>query len=288
MAELAAAREQARALEEKFERQMASLPEMLQVVARAELLKSQELDAANQVEIARANLAEVLGRPVNEPLAKLGEIVSPWELENLDVWVQRGLSASSALEAMRLDVEAAAAGVKQAAGRYHPTLDLTLSAQKSDIGYENTQAPTAEIYVASLNLTIPIYSGGQISAQLDEARAQLRVAEANYMGQKRAVRKAINEAFLKTQSAQQRVVASQRSVAAAEKSLEAQQKGFEYGIVASTDVLDATKVLFETKRDYRRACYDLMLEGVKLQQAAGAFEDASVAKINAWLEEPGH
>jgi outer membrane protein len=284
-AERESAEEQLDQVRARHERKLAKVTDLLAVEARANMLFANEIEALNAVAIAREGLSEVLGREVTESLDPLNEAVAvAWELGSLEEWVQKSLQDNSSLKASRLALEAAAAGVKQAAGQRHPSLSMSLTAQKSDIGFENAQVPTTEVYVAALNLTIPIYSGGQVSAQVSEARSKLRMAEQDYEQIERELRKKAREAFLNVKSARERANAARKAVSSAKKSVEAQEKGFSYGTVTAVDVLAASQTLYEAKRDFRQAYYDLMLHWVSLQQVAGQFSPANIAEINGWLE----
>jgi len=284
-AERESAEEQLKQVRARHERKLAKITDLLAVEARANMLYANEIDALNTVAIAREGLSEILGREVTESLNTLNEAVAvTWELGALEEWIQKSLQDNSSLKASRLALEAAVAGIKQAAGQRHPTVSVSLTAQKTDIGFENAQIPTNEVYVAALNLTVPIYSGGQVSAQVSEAKAKLRMAEQDYEQIERELRKKTREAFLNVKSARERANAGRKAVVSAEKSFEAQEKGFSYGTVTVVDVLAASQALYEAKRDFRQAYYDVMLHWVSLQQVAGQFSPDNIAEINDWLE----
>lgn len=202
----------------------------------------------------------------------------------MDDWLTLGLANNHALTAARSAVEAAQSGVREARGRRHPTLDLQLSAQRTDIGYENAQSPEIDVYVAALNLNVPLFSGGQVSAQVAESRARQRLAEQQLEELERRARKEIREAYLTTRSAMERVAASAKAVTSAEKSYEARQRGMEYGTVTAVDVLDAAEYLYGAHRDHRQAYYDLMVQLLRLHQTSGILNPEKVAELDAWLD----
>lgn len=287
-AERTAAEKQLNQARARHERQLARITDVLALEARVNVLLSQELDAENQVAMARENMSEVLGREVDEPLASLREdIIIDWQIGSLPEWIETGLRNNSELEASLLAVEAAERRVKEAAGQRHPKLSISLNAQQSDIGFENAQTPESETYVAAVNFSMPIYTGGQISAQVEETKARLRYARQQHVASDRLVRKEVREAYLNAQSAIERVTATKKAVESAQKSFEAQQKGYEYGTVTVVDVLNASETLYEARRDHRRAYYDLMNARTSLYQVAGEFSAKRIAFIDGWLELPG-
>lgn len=285
VAERQAAEKQLGQIEARYKRQLAMVTDLLAVEARRDRLLSEEIDAQNQVELARQAVSELIGRQVDEPLAPLRkEVFVGWDLSSPDAWIEQGINSNHGLEAARHAVKAAEAGLRQAQGGRHPNLNLQLLAQQSDIGFENAPAPESESYVAALNLTLPLFSGGQVSAQVREARAKLRLSQQQLEELERNLSKDIREAFLNARAANKRVEATRKAVASAQKSYEAQQKGLEYGTVTVVDLLDASEQLFGAQRDYRQAYYDLMVQGMLLQRTSGNLAQDKLKEVNAWLD----
>lgn len=285
VAERQAAEKQLSQIEARYKRQMAMITDLLEVEARRDQLLSEELNAENQVELAREAVSELIGRKVDEPLAPLRkEVFIGWDLASPDPWIEKGISSNRGLEAARHAVKAAEAGLRQAQGGRHPSLNVQLLAQQSDIGYDNAPAPETESYVAALNLNMPLFSGGQVSAQVKEARAKLRLSQQQLEEQQRNLSKDIREAFLNARTANKRVEATRKAVASAQKSYEAKQKGLEYGTVTVVDLLDASEQLFGAQRDYRQAYYDLMVQGMHLQRTSGNHAQDKLKEVNDWLD----
>jgi outer membrane protein len=285
-AERKAAQEQLRQVNARYQRKLAKLTDKLFVEARVDMLLSAELDAQNEVALAREAMSELLGREVSEPFAPLAEnVYSSMNIGVLDDWLSKALAANHGLQASRLAVRAAEIRVRQASGQRLPSLSLSLTAQRSDIGFENAQVPQNDTYIAALNFNLPLYSGGQVSAQVAEAQARLGMVQSEYDQTERALRKNVREAHLKARSAQQRVNATEKALLSSEKSYEAQKKGFEYGTVTAVDVLDAAKSLFEAKRDNKQAYYDLMVQSLALYQITGEFSGETIVEFDAWLQK---
>lgn len=284
VAEREAAEQQYKQVKASYERQLAKITDLLSVEARLNVLLSKELDAKNEVLLAREFISELLGREVAEPFAKLNEDVTvSVDLGDAEDWVRKGLSNNPGLVSSRNAIAAARSRVKEAEGRHYPTVNARITAQESDIGYEGAQNPKTETYVAALELSIPIYSGGQVNAQVDEARARLRIAETEYQQKKRATQKEIRQSYLNARSAQLRVSATRKAFMSSQKSYDAQKAGLRYGTVTVVDVLDALEVLFESRRDYRQAYYSLILETVTLHQVSGEFTSDTILNFDNWL-----
>ena len=78
-----------------------------------------------------------------------------------------------------------------------------------------------------------------------------------------------------------------RALEAAESSsllaLEATQLGYRVGVRVNLDVLNAQTQLFQTRRDLARARYDVLLNNLRLRQAAGQVTAQDIAAVDRLL-----
>lgn len=271
-------------LRSRYKRQLAVLTDVLDVEARLDGVKAEIISAQNGVSIAREALTELVGRDVNEELQGFSKSLSYHEGgRTLAQWIKLAGTNSPALLALGAEVDAGRASVSEARAGHLPTVDLALSAQKSDIGFENSSTGVTETYVASLALNLPIYSGGQVSASTDEAHAQLVVSQKRLEERRRALIKMVREAFLNTESSWARIAAAEKAVNSARKSYDAMQKGFELGTVTVVDVLDALRDEYQFRRDYRQAQYDFVNSRIALLKSAGVLSREDIAELDGWL-----
>ena len=94
---------------------------------------------------------------------------------------------------------------------------------------------------------------------------------------------AVRQAYYTLQSG----VAQMRALEAAEGSsqlaLEATQLGYRVGIRVNVDVLNAQSQLYQTQRDLARARYDLLLNALRLRQAAARLTPSDILAIDRLL-----
>ena len=283
-AEREAISKQLEQLRSRYKRQLAVLTDVLDVEARLDGVRAQEIVARNDVSIARESLAELVGREVDEPLNSFAQKIDYAEDGRpLAHWIKVARSNNPSLLALSANIDAERASVREARAGHLPTVDMSLSALKSDIGFDNTNNPTSETYVAGLTVNVPLFSGGSTSARVDEAHALLVVAEKRREEQKRAVLKGVREAYLNTESSWARIAAAEKAVMSARKSYQAMQKGFKYGTVTVVDVLDALRDEYSFRRDYRQAQYDFAVSRMSLLQASGTLSQNDLLEVNGWL-----
>lgn len=271
-------------LRSRYKRQLAVLTDVLDVEARLDGIQAQLIVAENDVSISREALAELVGREVTEELNGFSRKLDYAEDGRaLAHWVKLATANSALLMSLGAEVDAGRAYVREARAGHLPTVDLSLSAQKSDIGFENSSSSKTETYVAAMSINIPLYSGGSVSATTDEAHARLVMSEKRREEQKRGLLKEVRESYLNTESSWARIAAAQKAVSSASKSYDAMQKGFEFGTVTVVDVLDALRDEFSYRRDYRQAQYDFAVSRLSLLKASGTLKRSDIEQIDGWL-----
>tara|TARA_B110000208_G_scaffold190130_1_gene253262 strand:- start:409 stop:1731 length:1323 start_codon:yes stop_codon:yes gene_type:complete len=278
---------QLQGLRSQYKRQLAVITDVLEIEARLDGLDAQVIDATNGVAISREHLAELIGRIVDEPLARFKEnvFVELSHKEDLQYWLNASLASNSVLAALKNGIRAARSDVRQAKSGHYPVVDLQLSAQRTNIGSANAQAQETESYVAAVNFTVPIFSGGTTTAVTAEKGAILIEAKAVYEGERRKIVKQVREAYLNTKANVANLAASKKAILSAKKSYEAMSKGYKYGTVTVVDVLDSQKEVLRNYSQYRKYQYDYCVNWITLMSLSGkdSFDNINIA--SSWLEK---
>lgn len=267
-----------------YEKKMVMITDVLELKARVDALSAQEVEARNQVRLSREELSEIVGRPVSERLSRIREDVElqvPGEV--IDHWVERSLAANPALKAQEQALGAAEAAVRESRGAHYPSLSMNLSAQRSDVGYDNTLAPRSDSYVASFGLQIPIYSGGSASARVRALHNDRISTEQQLEATRRQVVKETTGAYLTAQSSIEKIRATRNALESAEKSSFATERGFQFGVVNAVDVLTSVQNEYKARRDLLKAQYDFITNLLVLNRWAGQLSEQSIESVNVWL-----
>lgn len=271
-------------VEALYEKKLAMITDVLDLRARVDALAAQEVEARNQVRVSREELSEIIGRPVTERLSRVREDV---ELqvpgEGAEAWVRRATASNPGLKAQEQALAAAEAALREGRGGHYPSLSLNLSAQRSDVGYDNTLAPRSDSYVASLGVQIPIYSGGSTSARSRALYNDKLSTEQQMEAVRREVVKETTSAYLTAQASVEKIRASRNALESAEKSSAAAERGFEFGVVNAVDVLTAVQNEYKARRDLLKAQYDFITNLLVLNRWAGGLSEQSVGAVNLWL-----
>lgn len=257
---------------------------------------------ANQKEVLRAIIDDYPAE-----LAKPAEdipLVSP-EPADENQWVDLAMRQNLSLISSQIGVEIARDDVRIARSGHLPTLDLVAQRNSTDNEGHARQlcdpalgclispgniisVPTGtdlETDSIQLQLAVPIFSGGIISAQTQQASYRARAARERLERTARETERQTRDAYLGVISEISRVGALRQALESARTALKATEAGFDVGTRTTVDVLDARRTVFFAETNYLRSRYDYLLNGLRLQYAAGTLTEDDLARINTLLDE---
>tara|TARA_B110000238_G_scaffold197002_1_gene238753 strand:- start:754 stop:2055 length:1302 start_codon:yes stop_codon:yes gene_type:complete len=290
MDELALIRETKTSTEKKVEHiralyqmQRVKVTELYEVEAELDTLASQEIDAMQKKDLAKEGLSELTNKPVKDVAVLSATIEFIQRVENINEWSANALPANSSLMALQKTIDASQRYIDQQTAGHFPRLDMQLSKNKSNIGFEFAASPTTTTEVASLNIKIPLFSGGKTTAHVYEATQQLAISRAKYDLKKRELIKELKDTFLVVNAMVRRTEAADKAIKSTRKSYQAMNKSFELGIATVSEVLLAQQKYSEAKKNYQAAKYSYITTKAMLLQISGKLNDDAIYEINKWL-----
>ncbi|MEL7042673.1 MAG: TolC family outer membrane protein [Pseudomonadota bacterium] len=166
----------------------------------------------------------------------------PGHSESLQEALELAFATNPSLQAQRAEIGVAREQLNQAKGARAPSVDATASA-----GYESLDStqPAAfnvgdrPLASAQLQATLPVYTGGQISAGIDQARAGILAANAQFDGAAQDLILNVVTAYSDVLRDREAIVIRANSVALLEEQLRAATDRFEVGFATRTDVKQA-------------------------------------------------
>lgn len=284
-AEQKAIEQQLNQTRQRFNVGLTAITDVHEAQARYDQSVAQTISAENQLAIARENLREITGQP-HEQIAKLGEdspLVRP-DPENIQHWVDTALERSLSLIAAEKARLIAEEEVKRVRAGHYPTLDLVADHTYSDVEGGLFGARETEDTAISLQLNVPIYSGGLVSSQTREAAARYIQSKELYEQQRRAIERQIRSAYLSVIANISQVKAFAQALESSRIALEATEAGFEVGTRTAVDVLNSQRELYRARRDYAQSRYNYILETFRLKQATGILSEQDLKQVNTWLQ----
>ena len=278
--------EQVAQIEKMYERKLVRITDLLETQARADTVRSDEIDAENVLSISREALAELTGGSVGELFVFQDGKALPEITESMDAWVDSALANNPLLKSKHDNIAMATQNIAEQKGGHLPRVDLVFSDQISDVGFDNQQSPKRQTNYVGIDVTIPIFAGGGTSAKVREAYAEKYIAQEEMEGARREILKRTREAYLNTRAGLKRIRAAQLSKESAAKSYEAMRKSFSYGTVTAIDVLEARHKQTKATSDYHIAKYQFVSHYLSLKKEAGTINQDDLVEVNSWLQAP--
>jgi outer membrane protein len=204
--------------------------------------------------------------------------------EGVDNWLKIAEQKNLELMVRSFSKDIAKDDIASAKAGHYPTLSLSGSYGRNDTEINgNSNFPARDNNSIGLNLSIPIYSGGAVSAQTAQARYRFVAAsedlELAYRSTVRSVRSAYNDVIASTST----IRALQQAVVSADSALKATEAGFDVGTRTIVDVLNSTRNQFDARQRLASARYDFISAILDLKRASGNLTEQDLVDINRGL-----
>jgi outer membrane protein len=144
----------------------------------------------------------------------------------------------------------------------------TLSASGS-YTWTNYNFPLYSKWNAGVTLSIPIFQGMGISAQVEQAQATDDATQANFELLKESVTLEIEQDYLSVKEAEERIGAAEKLVEQSDQALTLAEKQYIAGIGSTIEVTDAQLTLSNARITKIQALYDYNCNLVRLKRAMG-------------------
>jgi outer membrane protein len=281
---------------QRFDVGMVAITDVHEAQAAFDLAVARRLSDAGELGTRREQLTLLTGRPHGD-LWELDDrfpVVDPDPVQ-ADEWVTFALQNNFDIQ-VALSARDAARNNSQAARSEHlPKVDLSLSYLDSEtdvdqkiagVGrrpeFPNNQERTA----VALNLFMPLYSGGFISANRRQAEAFFDAQRSTYDNTVRTVTQETRALHIRVVADVATTAARAQAVTSTKSALEAAEVGYEVGTRNVVDVLNAQREYFSALRDYENSIVDYVQDLFLLKRLAGTLSPADIYELNRWLVQP--
>lgn len=271
---------------QRFDVGLIAITDVQESQASYDSARVETLNAKGYIGIAFEAMQVLTGQPLEKiaPLSDQLPIRMPDPADQA-AWEKLAMDNNPDLVVSALAVESARANAKARKAGHLPTLtgSYQYSDSNGDIDYppsiDNVQRGNA----VSLNLHVPLYSGGGTSALTRQAYSEQMAAEESHTNNIRNAVQKVRSYHLAVTTDIQRVSAQQQAIVSAQSALDATRAGYEVGTRNIVDVLDAEQRLYRAKLLHANSRYQYILDMLRLLQTAGTLSADNVARLNQWL-----
>jgi len=202
--------------------------------------------------------------------------------EDIHEWVITSIQNNLDIISSFNRVEISRKEIQRQWGGHIPSVDLVgkynVTHNESTFGL---QGDTSSI---GLQFTIPLFSGGTVSAQIKQAEYNYKISEQKLETVKRQVKKEIRNAYRGIISDISQVHAYQAAIISAEQALQGTKVEFSQGTKTMFDVLSEQRYLYRSKADHAQARYNYLLNSLRLKKWASSLILEDIQSINTLLK----
>ncbi|HBC57594.1 MAG TPA: hypothetical protein DCZ03_10565 [Gammaproteobacteria bacterium] len=253
--------------------------------AAADLSQTQILLAKSGLALALRNLENLTGSSFKEIGRLKADIpISAPVPDTAKAWITRALESNLELYAAKQGVRAAQRETQKNQSGHLPTLNFVSAINRVDTEDGSGFIPPADTESYGVELFLPIFSGGGVSAATRQAYYKFREAEELYHAQKRSVAIFTENQFYLVNAAVTRVTAQKLAIVSNKRAVQATKASFDSGTRTLMDVLNAQRTLLNAERDLNLARIDYILHNFRLKQAVGDLKLEDLSQVSNWLE----
>lgn len=261
--------------------------DVLETRARLSMAVAQEIEAQDDQDAALRELEAMLGKPLQ--VEDLDPLVAPFtvpplEPQRFENWRELALANNPELASQHHALTSAEYEVERKRAGHLPTLSLYASSRQSSSDSESTYNQKYDTNSVGIQLRVPLFAGGSVSASTRQAARQLSQAQYELDAQTAATLVDLRKQFNLNNSAAAKVRAYEMAVDSASALVQATQKSVRGGERVNLDVLDAEQQLFSAKRDLAQARYAYLLARVQLKYYAGLLNEGDLQQMAGYFQ----
>ena len=277
--------EQLASAKRNFEVGTATITDAREAQARFDLATAQEIAADNDLVTKRIALNQLVGRKDVMPRPLAVPVVLPVPTVPVEDLVTQTLQEHPTVVRAQVAYDVAVLETEKARAGAYPTLDAVASANggRSTVAVGFTGPSTGTSIGVQFNL--PLFTGFAVQNRIKETLLLEQRSRDDLDKARRSVTQATRQAYYILLSGAAQVKALEAAEVSSQLALEATQVGYRVGIRVNVDVLNAQNQLYATRRDLARARYDVLLETLRLEQAAGQLTLSDIRTINRLLAQ---
>jgi protease secretion system outer membrane protein len=267
-----------------FEKGEGTKTDMLETQARLDIAEAQLTEAQDNAVAARETLAGVIGMDPGQ-LDKLGTGFHPAQLTpgSFEEWEKIARARNHELLAARLAVENARLEISKNRAGHFPRIDLIAAYSKGDNESINTYNQDSVNRSIGVQVNIPIYQGGAISATVRQAAAGYQRAQSDLDARTNKILVELRKAHNIVLSSVHKIEALEKAVESGKLLMKATEQSIKGGVRINLDLLNAQQQLYTSQRDLAQARYSYLIGVLRLRGAAGTLDGSGLREIAAYF-----
>jgi outer membrane protein TolC len=268
-AQVAAAQELDQLTANRVKSEVAPEIESLRAQVERQSAEQRLTDAHNQLEIDKPTFARITGLAIDQPF-ELRDTPLPIHLADtsLEAATEEALRGRADLASAQAAVRAAEATFRAEKAQRLPVLSLNANygGGGSNIGSLN------QVYQIAGTISVPLYTGGRITADIGQAQADFDRRRAEYEDLRGRIAYDVRVAWLNVGASNSSVQVAEKNRALAERAIVQSRDRYTNGVTNYLEVMQAQEAVAGADENYIQSLYSLNVATISLARAMGAAE----------------
>jgi multidrug efflux system outer membrane protein len=182
------------------------------------------------------------------------------------------------------NLAAATAQIGVAVSHYYPDLQLTASAGWESLSLRNLPNWQSRIWSIGASALMPIFEGGRIDAEVEQARARAQELLAAYRGRVLIAYRDVEDALMDLHERADAAQSLSKAVDASREYVRLADQQYRQGLTSYFTVIDAERTLLGTELSSAQLASQRLIATVQLIKALGAGWEDGVPALRAFGE----
>ncbi|HVO58424.1 MAG TPA: TolC family protein, partial [Dongiaceae bacterium] len=268
-AQLAAARELDQLTANRVKSEVSPEIEALRAQVERQSTEQWLTNVTNRLEIDKLTFARITGLAIDQQF-ELSDKPSPVRLERmaLDTATVEALHGRADLASAEASVHAAESTLRAEKAQRLPVLSFNANYGGGGRNAGNLN----QVYELAGAISVPLYTGGRISADIGQAQADLERRRAEYQDLRGRIAYDVRVAWLDVNASKSSVQVAENNRALADRALSQSRDRYTNGVTNYLEVVQAQEAVAAANENYIQSLYSLNVATLALARAMGAAE----------------
>jgi outer membrane protein TolC len=246
-------------------------PEIESLRAQVERQSAEQrlTNVSNQLEIDKLTLARITGLAIDQQF-EVTDQPSPVRVVDLtlEAATADALEARADLASAGVAMRAAEFTLRAEKARRLPVLSLAANYGGGGRNIGNL----SPVYELGANISVPIYTGGRISAEIERAQADFERRCSEYEDLRGRIAYDVRVAWLAVNASKSSVRVAENNRALAQRALDQSRDRYTNGVTNYLELVQAQEAVTASDENYIQSLYSLNVATISLARALGAAE----------------
>ncbi|HEY8025585.1 MAG TPA: TolC family outer membrane protein [Burkholderiaceae bacterium] len=258
--------------------------DMLETQAKLDLAEAQLIEATDSHASNYQALQAIVGTEIHSLDGLLDNFkAKPLEPADFESWRALALQHNPDIAAQRIAIEIARDEVSKNRAGHMPKIDFVASVSKQRADTIDTYTSSSNVASYGIELNMPIYAGGSVSALTRQASAAYEKAKSDLDDKTNQIMLDMHKQHYAVLSSIAKVAALEKSVESAKLLVTATKQSIKGGVRVNLDLLNALQQQYVAQRDLAQARYGYLVADLKLRADAGVLGAGDLRNIAAYF-----